>query len=35
MIDRLSFAFHNIIVHPICGVLWLVGLNKWADRLHA
>lgn len=30
----LRFAFHNIVIHPICGVLWLVGATRLADWLH-
>jgi hypothetical protein len=30
----LRFAFHNIVIHPICGVLWFLGAARLADRLH-
>ncbi len=30
----LRFAFHNIVIHPICGVLWLIGATTLADRIH-
>lgn len=32
---RIDYLFHNVIIHPICGVLWFVGLTSLADRLHA
>lgn len=31
---KIRFALHNIIVHPICGVLWLVGFEKLPDWMH-
>lgn len=34
MVTALCFAFHNIVIHPVCGVLWLIGANRLADRLH-
>lgn len=30
----LRFAFHNIVIHPICGVLWLFGATTLADHIH-
>jgi hypothetical protein len=31
---RLAFALHNIVIHPICGVLWFVGARRAGDWLH-
>ena len=25
---------HNVIIHPIAGVLWFVGLTRTGDWLH-
>ncbi len=30
----LRWLFHNVVVHPACGVLWFVGATKLGDRLH-
>lgn len=34
MTDRIHFALHNLIAHPICGLLWLVGLTAAGNWLH-
>ncbi len=31
---RLSNAWHNIFIHPVAGVLWLCGCEKWGDWVH-
>lgn len=31
---RLAHAGHNIIVHPIVGVLYLFGCQQWGDWVH-
>lgn len=31
---RLSNAWHNIVLHPIAGVCWFVGLTRLGDWLH-
>lgn len=31
---RFTFAFHNIVVHPVCGLLWLIGAQRLGDWLH-
>ena len=28
------FFIHDVIIHPICGILWILGLDKWGDWLH-
>lgn len=35
MKHSLPWLFHNVLVHPICGVLWFLGAETWGDRLHA
>lgn len=36
MKQRWRFLYHNLIVHPICGVLWFTGVGvSFADRWHA
>lgn len=32
--SRLALAFHNIVIHPICGVLYLVGATRLGNWLH-
>jgi len=35
--SRWKFLFHNVVIHPLCGVLWASGvtsLAELADRLH-
>lgn len=34
MRNRLAFAFHNCVMHPLCGLLWLAGADRLANRLH-
>ena len=31
---RLKNLKHNLIAHPIAGLLWVVGLEKWGDWVH-
>lgn len=31
---RIAFFLHNVVIHPICGVLWLIGANVAADAIH-
>jgi hypothetical protein len=31
---RLLNARHNLIAHPIAGVLWLFGCERWGDWIH-
>lgn len=31
---RLKNARHNLIAHPIAGVLWLFGCERWGDWVH-
>ena len=31
---RLKNAWHNIVIHPIVGVLYLLGFEKTGDWLH-
>lgn len=30
----IRFALHNIVVHPICGVMWLIGLKRLPNWMH-
>ncbi len=27
-------AWHNIVIHPLAGVCWLLGFERWGDWLH-
>lgn len=29
------FLCHNVVVHPLCGLCWFVGLKRLGDWLHA
>jgi hypothetical protein len=31
---RLLNARHNLIAHPVAGVLWLFGFDRWGDWVH-
>lgn len=31
---RFSNAWHNIVLHPLAGLCWLLGFKTWGDRLH-
>ena len=33
-VSRAMFLVHNVIVHPICGVLWFLGADRAGDWLH-
>ncbi len=30
----MGFFIHDVVTHPVCGVLWILGLDKVADWLH-
>lgn len=30
----LGWLFHNVVVHPVAGVLWFVGLTAAGDWVH-
>lgn len=30
----MRILWHNAIVHPIAGVLWLLGFDELGDRVH-
>lgn len=32
---HLRWLLHNVVVHPVCGLLWFVGFERAADRLHS
>lgn len=32
--NRLRNAWHNIVIHPIAGVLWLFGCQRCGDWVH-
>jgi len=34
MSKKLAILIHDIIAHPICGILWIVGAEKTGDYLH-
>ena len=34
VIRRLKNARHNLIAHPIAGILWLFGFEKLGDWVH-
>lgn len=34
MMRRLRNAWHNIVIHPVAGVLWLFGCSEWGDWVH-
>lgn len=34
LVRRLRHARHNLIAHPVAGVLWLVGLQAAGDWVH-
>lgn len=34
MRGNLTWLVHNLIVHPICGVLWFVGFVRVPDHIH-
>ena len=31
---RLKNAWHNIVIHPIAGLFWLVGWQSMGDYIH-
>ena len=32
---RVFFLFHNLVIHPLCGVLWFAGIGvTLADQIH-
>jgi len=31
---RLRMAWHNIVVHPIAGICWLLGFERLGDWIH-
>lgn len=34
MSNRWKNLFHNVAWHPLAGVCWFVGFQKWGDWLH-
>lgn len=32
--ERFRWSCHNLIAHPLCEVLFQVGLEKWSDAVH-
>jgi hypothetical protein len=34
MLLRFKNAFHNVVLHPIAGLLWLLGLQRAGDWFH-
>lgn len=34
MYQRLLNFRHNVVAHPIAGILWLVGFQKAGDWIH-
>lgn len=32
--ERLRNAWHNIVIHPLAGVCWLIGWQSAGDWLH-
>ncbi len=32
--QRLKFFIHNIILHPIAGLFWVIGFNSIGDYIH-
>lgn len=32
--QRLKFLAHNLLAHPLAGVLWFVGFDRAAERVH-
>lgn len=32
---RWRFLAHNVLVHPVAGVLWFLGFDQFAERVHA
>lgn len=34
MREKLKNLRHNLIVHPVAGLLWCFGLKRWGDWLH-
>lgn len=31
---RLRWALHNLVAHPVSGLLYRLGLRQWADLVH-
>jgi hypothetical protein len=31
---RISNAIHNCVLHPVAGVLWLLGSERMGDFIH-
>ncbi len=31
---RFGFLVHDVLAHPFCGVLWILGFNYLGDLLH-
>jgi hypothetical protein len=31
---NLLFLVHNVILHPLAGLLWFIGLERFPDWLH-
>lgn len=31
---RLAFLFHNLVIHPLAGLLWFCGFVEWGDKVH-
>lgn len=31
---KIMSFIHNVIIHPICGIMWLLGFSKIPDWLH-
>ncbi len=31
---RLGFLIHDVLAHPLCGLLWIVGFQKAGDWFH-
>jgi hypothetical protein len=33
-VKRLAFLLHNLIGHPIAGVLWFLGFERAGNAIH-
>lgn len=31
---KLGFLVHDVLVHPVCGWCWILGLQRIGDWLH-
>ena len=32
--SRLGYLIHDVLAHPICGLLWMLGADGLGDWLH-